>query len=211
MKLHDRAILIFGLGAVAVGGFFAFPRAAKTPTMSPTFSAPTTPLKAFTLQVMDIVQTQGSLAKKNELANTVTRIADDVLTNFADKETWVTLLAIESKFKHESSSSAGARGIGQLMPKYFKAHGAFCGVTGLEDADIGDLQINLRVSACLFKTLLEKTNGSVMLALVAYNSGFYSGNQDKLKALTNIPTETANYVTKFFYIKEQTKTNSKPQ
>lgn len=90
----------------------------------------------------------------------------------------------ESAFNASAVSSAGAVGVMQLMP----ATAAYLGVT-----DSYDARQNIMGGAKYISQLLEKYNGSVSLALAAYNAG--SNNVDQYGGIPPF-TETQNYVRK---------------
>jgi soluble lytic murein transglycosylase-like protein len=99
------------------------------------------------------------------------------------------------------------------MPQYAKEFAAKCGINDLDQADLEVAEINLMVSACRFRTLLEIFDGQVSLALVAYNAGQSSNQVKQLQELKNLSTvETSSYLSKFMYLKEKTTIEAtKPQ
>jgi soluble lytic murein transglycosylase-like protein len=78
------------------------------------------------------------------------------------------LIRQESKFNATIGSSAGAKGLGQLMPETAKS----LGVT-----DVNDPAQNIEGSAKYLAQRLKDFNGDVTLALAAYNAGI--GNVKK--------------------------------
>lgn len=88
----------------------------------------------------------------------------------------------ESGFNPTAISSAGAKGIAQVMDYHFK-----------NGEDWRDISTNIRVAEKLIKEYLDYFNGDKMLALAAYNSGF-----NRVKNKNGIPSikETQNYVAK---------------
>lgn len=96
----------------------------------------------------------------------------------------VAVAKAESDFNTKCVSSAGAKGIMQLMPDECKEFGV---------TDPFDAEQNIMASAKLLKAHLKKFNGDFTLAAAAYNAG--SG---AVKKYGGVPpyTETQNYVKK---------------
>lgn len=92
----------------------------------------------------------------------------------------------ESNFNSQCVSSAGAQGVMQLMPATAKG-------LGVEDAF--DARENILGGTKYLAQMLTKYNGSVKLALAAYNAG--SGNVAKYDGVPPF-TETQNYIKKIF-------------
>jgi soluble lytic murein transglycosylase-like protein len=72
-----------------------------------------------------------------------------------------------SEFNHRAVSRVGAVGLTQLMPstaKYFR-------VNGTNRHNLYDRDTNLRIGFRYLKTLIDKYDGNVRLALLAYNRG----------------------------------------
>jgi soluble lytic murein transglycosylase-like protein len=57
--------------------------------------------------------------------------------------------------------------------------------------------------------MLKNVNGSKTLALISYNAGQFSKDLKRVEQMTNINTETANYVTKISRFLEKVK-DTKP-
>ncbi|HEX8432196.1 MAG TPA: transglycosylase SLT domain-containing protein [Longimicrobium sp.] len=77
------------------------------------------------------------------------------------------LVRAESEFNRHAVSPVGAVGLTQLMPstaKYFR-------VKGTTRHDLHDRDTNLRIGFRYLKTLVDKYDGDVRLALLAYNRG----------------------------------------
>lgn len=84
-----------------------------------------------------------------------------------DPELAFGLVRAESEFNHRAVSRVGAVGLTQLMPstaKYFR-------VNGTNRHNLYDRDTNLRIGFRYLKTLIDKYDGNVRLALLAYNRG----------------------------------------
>jgi soluble lytic murein transglycosylase-like protein len=90
----------------------------------------------------------------------------------------------ESKYKSDATSSAGARGVMQLMPATAKR---------FDCADLKDEACNVEAGTRYLAWLLKRFNGDVKLALAGYNAG--EGSVDKYQGVPPFP-ETQNYVNK---------------
>jgi soluble lytic murein transglycosylase len=108
----------------------------------------------------------------------------------------------ESKFR-DRTSSAGAKGMMQLMPgtAQFIAHKS--GGTEFELRDLGTPQVNIAYGSWYLRYLITRYNGNQVLALAAYNAGednvdhwvSRAGGADNFDAVRDIPfPETRAYV-----------------
>jgi soluble lytic murein transglycosylase-like protein len=94
------------------------------------------------------------------------RIEDIALAEGIDTHLAFGLVAVESEFNRHAVSPVGAVGLTQLMPstaRYLRP--------GLEREDLFDRDTNLRLGFRFLRTLIDKYNGNVELALLAYNRG----------------------------------------
>lgn len=87
------------------------------------------------------------------------------------------VFSIESKFNNNAVSSAGARGIAQLMPDTASGLGV----------DSSTIEGNIEGGAKYIREMLDTYGGDYNLALAAYNAG--PGNVS-----TYVPSYTADYV-----------------
>jgi soluble lytic murein transglycosylase len=90
----------------------------------------------------------------------------------------------ESKFR-DRTSSAGAKGLMQLLPgtAEFIAHKS--GGTAFELQDLGTPQINIAYGSWYLRYLIGRYNGNEVLAVAAYNAG--ADNVDKWVAKAGGP------------------------
>jgi len=99
-------------------------------------------------------------------ADLAERIEEIALAEGIDVKLAFGLVAVESEFNRHAVSPVGAVGYTQLMPstaRYFRPD--------LEREDLFDRDTNLRVGFRFLKTLINKYDGNVALALTAYNRG----------------------------------------
>lgn len=99
-------------------------------------------------------------------ADLAERIEDIALAEGIEPEVAFGLVRAESEFNRRAVSPVGAVGLTQLMPstaRYFKA--------GVNRNDLFDRDTNLRIGFRYLATLVEKYDGNLQLALLAYNRG----------------------------------------
>lgn len=94
------------------------------------------------------------------------------------------LVEVESARNAGATSSAGARGLGQLMPETARRFGV---------KDVSNPEDNLEGAARYLKWLLARYEGDVELALAAYNAG--EGAVDRFSGVPPFP-ETSAFVRK---------------
>lgn len=83
------------------------------------------------------------------------------------------LVKTESSFKNTAVSHVGARGLTQVMPRTAKWM-----VPGTKASDLHDQKTNLRLGFRYLNQMIDKYDGNVRLALLAYNRG--PGTVDKI-------------------------------
>jgi soluble lytic murein transglycosylase len=110
---------------------------------------------------------------------------------------------IESGFRSDVVSPAGAVGLMQVKPSTAEAVAHSAGIKGKMDvAALSDPDTNVRVGTLYLAELLARYDGEVVLALAAYNGGMgnadiwaaeWERNHGKLSDTIDFP-ETAHYV-----------------
>lgn len=134
---------------------------------------------------------------------TLTTTLDDIFKRASEKygvsyQYLVAVAKAESDFNTKCVSSAGAKGIMQIMPEEAKELGI---------SDVFDAEQNIMGAAKLLAAHLKKFDGDTTLAAAAYNAG--SG---RVKYYGGVPPfkETQNYVKKIAaYMKEGVKVPDK--
>ena len=100
------------------------------------------------------------------------------------------IIKVESNFNPNCVSKAGAKGLMQLMPENCR---------DLDVTDPFDIEQNIDGGTRHIKEYLDKYNGDVEMALMAYNGGPTRMAKRGVKSIDDIykmPKETQNYVPK---------------
>ncbi|MGB4100389.1 MAG: lytic transglycosylase domain-containing protein [Alphaproteobacteria bacterium] len=97
-------------------------------------------------------------------------VPDYPLTGTPDKALVLALMRQESTFTPDIVSPAGARGLMQLMPTTARAVARKEGVI-FQNKKLSDPRYNIRLGSAYLAHLLKQFNGSIILAVAAYNAG----------------------------------------
>ena len=153
--------------------------------------------------LVSLTKTDISPISQDLIGASSVRVAEKMFPTFEGKRTFLIVLAIESKFRRSAKSPAGAVGIGQVIPKYANEFAGKCGLGKIKEDDLYDTEINMMVSACQLKSLMDYYGGNMASVLVAYNAGSNSSAIKQLHSLDTISSsEAANYVTRYTYLRE---------
>lgn len=176
---------------------------ADLPEQGPVSKLTELPLADYIDRAISAADPAIGVTERKQLSSMLVSIADATFTSKEHKIYWIALIGVESGFNQRAKSSAGAVGLGQLMVRYYVGIAKQCGLGELAADTITDRYINAGVSACYFKYLINQSDNSVSLALVAYNAGINSSSY-KHASKGGVPvTETAGYVSKVNISKEQ--------
>ena len=110
------------------------------------------------------------------------------------------IIKVESNFKEDANSKAGAKGLMQIMDSTANEVSKQIGIENFEPEMLYQPEINIQIGTKYFSDLLKKYNNNIEIALIAYNAG--QGNVDKWleekkisydkESLSNIPYEETN-------------------
>jgi soluble lytic murein transglycosylase-like protein len=131
-------------------------------------------------------------------ASTFTSKYDSIISDKArqygiDENIIKAVIQAESDFNPTCTSSAGAKGLMQLMP---------CNVSDLGITDVYDPVQNIDGGVRELKGYLDSFGGDLKIALAAYNCGpsrvrrLGITNLDDSQQFASLPKETRNYITK---------------
>lgn len=96
------------------------------------------------------------------------------------------LIRVESSWRHDTVSSKGARGLGQLMPR----------TAAKFKLDPKNITNNIYMTIMHFETCVKFYNGNRAVAIAAYNYGIPRMNK-WLKYKRSLPKETTGHVGKW--------------
>ena len=128
-------------------------------------------------------------------------------TGSAEPAMVLALARQESEFNHRAISSADARGLMQMVPRFAQAEARMVGLPFRQSWLTDDPQYNLRLGRGFLDDLVDSFGGSYILAAAAYNAGPSRARQwirdfgdpragtDPVNWIESIPfAETRNYV-----------------
>lgn len=113
------------------------------------------------------------------------------------------LIRQESEYNHRAVSRAGAIGLMQLMPATAREIFKQLGIPGFSTAKLRQPDVSLRLGTFHLKQVVNQFDGSLELALAAYNAGAHRANEwitwgefkEPAEFVETIPfTETRGYV-----------------
>lgn len=128
---------------------------------------------------------------KRRIANAVRKASN---TYGVDANLILAVMKQESNFNPNVTSKSGARGLMQIMPKNLS-------YLGVKDAY--NIEDNINGGTKLLKEYLDKYNGNVEMALMAYNGGPTKMAKRGVKSINDLykmPPETQDYVPKVMKI-----------
>lgn len=99
-------------------------------------------------------------------ANLTAAIYDIALSEGIDPDLGFRLVRVESRFKPRAKSHAGALGLTQVLPSTARLY-----EPGLTHEQLYDRDTNLRLGFRYLRDLLERYDGNLETALLAYNRG----------------------------------------
>ncbi|MGH7700089.1 MAG: lytic transglycosylase domain-containing protein [Gemmatimonadales bacterium] len=99
-------------------------------------------------------------------ADLATVIYDIALSEGVDPDLAFRLVRVESRFNPRAKSRAGALGLTQVLPSTARLY-----EPGLTTAQLYERETNLRIGFRYLRDLLERYDGNLEMALLAYNRG----------------------------------------
>ncbi|WP_420129311.1 transglycosylase SLT domain-containing protein [Longimicrobium sp.] len=168
LSATTRVMLVGGL--LFVGAFFLGVQSADSSVVqwreALGVASPEGALELQQLEIARLKRIHEHSSKFGIPADLAERIEDIALAEGIESHVAFGLVRAESEFNRRAVSPVGAVGLTQLMPstaRYFKR--------GVSREALMDRDTNLRIGFRYLRTLIEKYNGNLELALLAYNRG----------------------------------------
>ena len=140
------------------------------------------------INLLNIVSEEDSYSSDiDKIYEAVNKYSD---TYEVDKNLILAIIKQESNFDKNATSSAGAKGLMQLMDFNSESYGV---------ENPYDIEENIEAGVKHIKYCLDKFNGNVEMALMAYNAGEGTIERRGVKSIDDLykmPEETQNYVAK---------------
>ncbi len=144
-----------------------------------------------------------SEVKKTMLARQIDRILTSIGGDKRTQEAFIFLMCQESQYRSGLTSSAGAKGISQLMPATAQAEADELKMGKLTPDDLMDNEINILIGYTHFKKLAASYNGNLAKASAAYNGGPAGSTIKAMKSGGLGAQETDAYVRSMFDMQEE--------
>lgn len=144
-----------------------------------------------------------SEVKKTMLARQIDRILTTVGGDRRTQEAFIFLMCQESQYRTNLTSSAGAKGIAQMMPATAQAEADNLKMGKLTPDDLFDAEINILLGYTHFKGLAANYNGNLAKASAGYNGGAGSSSLKAMKSGGPGAHETDAYVRDLYNMSEE--------
>lgn len=171
VAIPARLRTILPAGILCLGAFFMGARSADSSTVVQWrervgVTAPEGMIELQKLEIDRLKKIHERSARFGIPADLAERIEEIAMAEGIDPEVAFGLVRAESEFNRRAVSPVGAVGLTQLMPstaRYFRR--------GVSREELFDRDTNLRIGFRYLATLIEKYDGNLELALLAYNRG----------------------------------------
>lgn len=129
-----------------------------------------------------------------EYRDEITRSAEEF---HLDRNLIAAVIYSESHFNPNAGSSAGAKGLMQLIPQTARGVARQIGMTDYADSKIFDPATNIRLGSAYLRSAINSRGGNIDVALANYNGGpKYAGIFQQTLDRSVLPRETDSYIRK---------------